>query len=93
MTKRTETTELRGQPVELQNGMVCANTRNGMAGTGDLRPPVYRDGALDAYALPSRVGGRLHYPDGRVLSATNHEDLRARLHEEYRVGFDAPPEN
>jgi hypothetical protein len=66
MSKRTDTTELRGQPVDLKPGMVCANNRNGMAGTGDLRPRVHSDGALDAYALPSRVGGRLHYPDGRV---------------------------
>jgi len=58
--------EPRGTVIVLQPGMVCANNRNGMAGTGDLRPRVHRDGALDAYALPSRVGGRLYYPDGRV---------------------------
>ena len=66
MSKRTDTTELRGQHVDLKPGMVCANNSNGMAGTGDLRPRVHRDGAMDAYKLPSRVGGRLYYPDGRV---------------------------
>jgi hypothetical protein len=46
--------------------MACAGNRNGISGTGDLRPMVYRDGALDAFALPSRMGSRLVYPDGRV---------------------------
>lgn len=32
----------------------------------ELRPIVGRPGATDALALPSRIGNRLHYRDGRV---------------------------
>lgn len=28
--------------------------------------PFHRPGAMDAFALPSRMGNRLHYRDGRV---------------------------
>jgi hypothetical protein len=54
------------KPMELKPGMVCAGTRNGLAGTADHLPTVYRAGALEAYKLPSRIGRRLYYPDGRV---------------------------
>ena len=58
--------ELLGQPIELQPGMVCAGNRNGMSGTADHLPMVYRAGALDAEELPSRMGNKLVYRDGRV---------------------------
>lgn len=48
--------------------MTSGGNRNGMSGTGDKRPMVYRAGALDADQLPSRMGNRLHYRDGRVVS-------------------------
>lgn len=38
-------------------------------GSGDARPPVLRAGALDSAALPSRVGSRLHWPDGQRTTA------------------------
>ena len=31
------------------------------------RNPGITEGRLAAYALPSRVGNRLHYPDGRIV--------------------------
>lgn len=65
MTQRPDPI-LRGQPVELLPGMVCAGNRNGISGTDDRLPPVYRSGAMDAFKLPSRMGNRLHYRDGRV---------------------------
>lgn len=46
--------------------MTIGGNRNGIMGTGDKRPKVHRDGAMDAYELPSRMGSRLHYRDGRV---------------------------
>lgn len=46
--------------------MTTSCSRNGMMGTADRLPIVYRDGALDADKLPSRMGNRLHYRDGRV---------------------------
>lgn len=58
--------ELLGQPIALEPGMVCAGNRNGFMGTGDLRPMVYRAGSLDASELPSRMGNKLFYRDGRV---------------------------
>lgn len=65
MTQRPDPI-LRGQPVDLQPGMVCAGNRNGISGTADRLPPVYRSGAMDAFKLPSRWGRELRYPDGRV---------------------------
>ena len=35
-------------------------------GNADRKPPVHRPGSDRAYTLPSRVGSRLIYPDGRV---------------------------
>lgn len=37
----------------------------------ELRPFDRRRGALDAFALPSRMGSRLHYPDGRIVEITS----------------------
>lgn len=36
----------------------------------ELHAYTGRPGAMDAYALPSRVGTRLHFPDGRVAPVT-----------------------
>ena len=60
----TDDSQLRPKnaPMQLDKGMVCAVNRNGYAGTGDQRPPVYRAGSMDAFALPSRVGSKLHHP-------------------------------
>ena len=51
---------------DLVPAMTSGGNRNGMSGTGDKRPMVYRTGSLDAMALPSRMGSRLYYRDGRV---------------------------
>jgi hypothetical protein len=61
------------EPMQLQHGMVCAVNRNAYAGTGDKRPPVYRPGSDAAAKLPSRIGNRLHYRDGRVVDARGRE--------------------
>lgn len=37
----------------------------------EVRQPSGRPGSMDAYALPSRVGNRLHWPDGRITSLTD----------------------
>jgi hypothetical protein len=47
--------------------MISGGNRNGIAGTGDLRPQAMRPGCDDHQALPSRIGNRLHYRDGRVV--------------------------
>lgn len=39
--------------------------------SAELRPFDRRHGALDAFALPSRMGNRLHYPDGRIVEITS----------------------
>lgn len=39
-------------------------------GTETTEPSI-RPGSMDAFALPSRVGSRLHWPDGRV-TPINH---------------------
>jgi hypothetical protein len=54
------------EPITLGPGMISASRRSAYQGTGDKRPMVYRPGSNQAAALPSRVGKRLHYPDGRV---------------------------
>jgi hypothetical protein len=46
--------------------MTGSGSRNGIMGTADRMPTVYREGAMDALKLPSRMGDRLHYRDGRV---------------------------
>lgn len=37
----------------------------------ELRPYAGRPGAPDAFAMPSRMGSRLHWPDGRITTI-NH---------------------
>lgn len=49
---------------ELVPFMTSQASRNGISGTADKLPPVYRDGAMDAQALPSRMGKRLVFRDG-----------------------------
>lgn len=46
--------------------MTGSGSRNGIMGTADRMPTVYREGAMDSLKLPSRMGDRLHYRDGRV---------------------------
>lgn len=57
-----------GQPVALDvEHQPCR--RRLTLGTGDRRPPMHRPGSEVAAALPSRVGGWLHWPDGRRTPA------------------------
>lgn len=63
--KKADPIKLAASP-DLVSAMVSSNSRNGIAGTADRRPMVYRAGSLDACSLPSRWGNRLTYPDGRV---------------------------
>jgi hypothetical protein len=59
------------KPIEERPQTVTSGgSRNGLSGTGDRRPIVYRQGSRDALKLPSRMGDRLYYRDGRV------EDLK-----------------
>ena len=51
---------------DLVPAMTSGGNRNSLSGTGDRRAMVYRAGSLDALKLPSRMGNRLHYRDGRV---------------------------
>lgn len=41
-------------------------TTRGLYTGAELQPYDGRPGAMDAFALPSRMGNRLHYRDGRV---------------------------
>ena len=43
----------------------------------ELRPYEGRPGAMDAFALPSRMGSRLHYRSGAVASAQATGDATA----------------
>lgn len=43
--------------------------RSARMGSGDKRPPIKRPGSERAAQLPSRVGNRLYWPDGRVEDA------------------------
>lgn len=42
--------------------MTAGGNRNGAASAADLRPMVHRPGALDAFKLPSLVGGKRQGP-------------------------------
>lgn len=44
-------------------------TTRGLYDGAELRAYDSRPGAMDAFSLPSRMGSRLHYRDGRVESA------------------------
>lgn len=46
--------------------MTGSSSRNGFSGTADKLPTVMRAGSEDGLALPSRMGDKLHYRDGRV---------------------------
>lgn len=46
--------------------MISGGNRNGISGTGDMRPKAMRQGSQDHEKFPSRMGNRLHYRDGRV---------------------------
>lgn len=62
-------TKLAASP-ELVGAMTSSrHSRNGYAGSADRLPMAYRPGALNALALPSRMGNRLHYRDGTVKEA------------------------
>lgn len=43
-------------------------TTKGLYTGTELRPYNGRPGAMDAFALPSRIGGRLHYRNGAVVA-------------------------
>lgn len=50
------------------------------AGTGAPLPAAsLRPRSLDAYTLPSRVGNRLHWPDGRV-TGLDHQPITQKDH-------------
>jgi len=48
-------------------------------GSGDARPPTLRPGALDCARLPSRIGNRLHWPDGQRTPIAAAAQLAAAL--------------
>ena len=52
--------------------MTSGGNRNGLMGTGDRRPMIYRQGSLDAYQLPSRMGSKLRHPGGVVEPVVRH---------------------
>ena len=52
--------------------MISGGNRNSLSGTGDLRPRALRPGSEQALAIPSRMGNRLHYRDGRVETIVQH---------------------
>ena len=45
---------------------LMTQSRRVSMGNGDRKPPVPRPGAMDALQLPSRMGSRLIWRDGRV---------------------------
>ena len=45
---------------------LLTQSRRVSMGNGDRKAPVLRPGALDAMQLPSRMGSRLVWRDGRV---------------------------
>lgn len=52
-------------------------SHRGMSGHYDgaeLRPYNGRPGAMDAFAMPSRMGGRLYYRDGRVEAVGDSQE-------------------
>lgn len=51
---------------------LLTQSRRVSMGNGDSKPPVLRPGAMDALQLPSRMGSRLVWRDGRV-ELTNEE--------------------
>ena len=50
---------------QTQQRISTASARGTYSGA-EMRPFAGRPGAMDAFALPSRMGQRLHYRDGRV---------------------------
>lgn len=52
--------------VTMLDRMCSGGNRNGLSGTADKRPPVYRPGSMDHEEIPSRMGNRLVYRDGRT---------------------------
>ena len=63
--RRAKPQEMAASP-DLVMAMTSSNSRNGIAGTADRLPPVYRAGSMDHEQAPSRVGKRLNYRDGTV---------------------------
>lgn len=57
--------------LELQASQRALQTqsRRTSMGNADRKPPVLRPGAMDALRLPSRMGSRLVWRDGRVEPA------------------------
>lgn len=47
--------------------LLTKSRTKGFASRADLAPPTMRPGCEQADACPSRVGGELHYKDGKVV--------------------------
>jgi hypothetical protein len=55
-----------------------SNHANGYTCPELARNPGIEDDRFAAFALPSRVGDRLHYPDGRVEDFPNMREALAK---------------
>jgi hypothetical protein len=58
--------------------------RRAASSAADLAPPPMRPGADTCLDLPSRIGDRLHYRDGRITSMDGSEIQRARTEQTYK---------
>lgn len=68
-----------GDPFALTRGL-----RRAAASAADLAPPPMRPGAESCLELPSRIGDRLHYRDGRITTMDGSEIQRARIEQTYK---------
>lgn len=74
LTTDTATPDTAGPDAFPPKWELLTRSRRTTMGNGDSKTPVLRPGAADAAQLPSRMGNRLRWRDGRIEQVERTHD-------------------